>query len=92
MSCVVWSTLVSIDGKKMEGVLTVNIKNNDERRHSRRSSFGCHVTESDVAPAVAACWWVVVLGAGCARGWSLALWLAMVTTLVGGGDDDGWRW
>ena len=74
MSCVVWSPLVRMDGVKMEGVLTVidNIKNNDERRHSRCSLFGCHLTESDMAPVVAACWWVVVLGAGRARGWSLA--------------------
>ena len=27
------------------------VKNNDERRHRRRSSFGCHVALSDVAPA-----------------------------------------
>ena len=35
------------------GELTIDdsIKSNDERRHRRRSSFGCHVALSDVAPA-----------------------------------------
>ena len=28
-----------------------SLKNNDEQRHCRRSSFGCHVALSDVAPA-----------------------------------------
>ena len=28
-----------------------SLKNNDERRPCRRSSFGCHVALSDVAPA-----------------------------------------
>ena len=51
MSCVVCSWLAKSDGTSGGRVLTVirNL-NNDERRHRRRSSFGCHVAESDVAP------------------------------------------
>ena len=29
-----------------------NINNDDERRQCRRSSFGCHVAGSDVAPCI----------------------------------------
>jgi hypothetical protein len=32
-----------------------NINNNDECRHRRRSSFGCHVADSDVAPSIPSC-------------------------------------
>ena len=50
VSCAGWSSLARLDG--MMGVLTLNDSmNNDERRHRRRSSFGCHVALSDVAPA-----------------------------------------
>ena len=30
-----------------------SMNSNDERQHRRRSSFGCHVALSDVAPAAA---------------------------------------
>ena len=45
--CAVWS-VVSESGWR-EGLSS--LKNNNERRHHRRSSFGCHVALSDVAPA-----------------------------------------
>ena len=49
MSCVVCSWLAKSDGTSGGRVLTVNHNlNNDERHH--RSSFGCHVALSDVAP------------------------------------------
>ena len=52
VSCAGWSSLARLDG--MMGVLTLNDSmNNDERRHRRRLSFGCHVALSDVAPATA---------------------------------------
>ena len=52
VSSVVCSSLTRLEGTRV-GVLTIDdsIRNNDERRHSRRSSFGCHVALSDVAPA-----------------------------------------
>ena len=48
---VMCSWLAKSDGTSGGGVLTVvhNV-NNDERQHCHHSSFGCHVTLSDVAP------------------------------------------
>ena len=53
VSCAGWSSLARLNG--MMGVLTLNdsMNNNNERRHRRRLSFGCHVTLSDMAPAAA---------------------------------------
>ena len=61
VSSAVWSWSARLEGTRV-GVLTVDdsIKNNDERRHCRhRSSFGCHVTLGDVAPANRPVWSLV---------------------------------
>ena len=60
VSSVVWSSLTRLEGTRV-GVLTIDdsVRNNDERRHSRRSSFGCHVALSDVAPANHPVWSLV---------------------------------
>ena len=48
---VMCSWLAKSDGTSGGRVLTViHNLNNDERRHHRRSSFGCHVALGDVAP------------------------------------------
>ena len=49
--CVVCSWLVKSDGTSGGRVLTViHNLNNDEQRHCRRLSFGCHVALGNVAP------------------------------------------
>ena len=85
--CPVGSLSCGSAGTIAEGwvVLTV-LKNNDERRISiRRSSFGCHVTDSDVAPCSVcfACmlrllWLCGVLIGGC------GVWRWMVRAGAGG--------
>ena len=51
MSSAVWSALAILEGMRV-GVLTIDDSiTNDERRHCRRLSFGCHVTLGDMAPA-----------------------------------------
>ena len=51
VSSALWSLLATLEGTRV-GVLTMDVSiNNDERRHRRRSSFGCHIALSDVAPA-----------------------------------------
>ena len=51
VSSALWSLLATLEGTRV-GVLTMDVSiNNDEQRHRRRSSFGCHITLSNVAPA-----------------------------------------
>ena len=84
MSSAVWSSLARLEGTRV-GVLTIDesIKNNDERRHRRRSSFGCHVALSDVAPAPPHPSPSVVMWR-----WSFAVVVVFGVWMVG----DGWRW
>ena len=54
-SSAVWSALARLEGTRL-GVLTIDDSIiNDKRRHRRCSSFGCHVTLGDVAPANRPC-------------------------------------
>ena len=103
VSSVVWSSLTRLEGTRV-GVLTIadSIRNNDERRHSRRSSFGCHVALSDVAPAnppsappsfpfrcdvALVVLAVVVVGVGDGCTWRPLATVTMVVVVK-----RGWRW
>ena len=48
--CVVCSHLAKLDGMSGSRVFTVIHNLNNNKRHRRRSSFGCHVALGDVAP------------------------------------------
>ena len=55
LSSAVWSALARLEGTRV-GVLTIdNSITNNEQQHCCRSSFGCHVTLGDVAPANRPC-------------------------------------
>ena len=67
-----------------------SLKSNDEWRHHCHSSFGCHVTLSNMAPGkpphpspsvVTWCWWSFCDCCGCRR--------QMQVAAIGNGDDGG---
>ena len=68
VSSAVLSSLATLEEMRV-GVLTIDdsIRNNDER-HRRRLSFGCHIALSDVAPANRPVWSLVS-----ESGWSEAV-------------------
>ena len=98
MLCVVASRLAKSDQTSEGRVITlVQNLNNDERQHRHHSSFGCHVTKSDVAPGnpLALMWPAVSLVMWC---WHVVL-VVVVVHMAGrmwvaatddGGGNRGW--